>query len=55
MYPSLTAAKAAVIAVGEHIATFGLPSGICPIVFVFTGDGNGIFTANIFTFVDLIN
>ncbi|KAG2654521.1 hypothetical protein PVAP13_1NG520900 [Panicum virgatum] len=40
MYPSLAAAKAAVIAVGEEIATFGLPSGICPIVFVFTGVGN---------------
>lgn len=41
MYPSLAAAKAAVIAIGEEIATFGLPSGICPIVFVFTGTGNG--------------
>ncbi|KAM0851429.1 hypothetical protein ACQ4PT_052425 [Festuca glaucescens] len=41
MYPSLAAAKAAVIAVGEEIATFGLPSGILPIVFVFTGSGNG--------------
>ncbi|CAN6253034.1 unnamed protein product [Urochloa humidicola] len=40
MYPSLAAAKAAVIAIGEEIATFGLPSGICPIVFVFTGVGN---------------
>lgn len=40
MYPSLAAAKSAVIAVGEEIATFGLPSKICPIVFVFTGDGN---------------
>ncbi|CAD6249220.1 unnamed protein product [Miscanthus lutarioriparius] len=40
MYPSLAAAKAAVIAVAEEIATFGLPSGICPIVFVFTGVGN---------------
>ncbi|CAL4967339.1 unnamed protein product [Urochloa decumbens] len=40
MYTSLAAAKAAVIAVGEEIATFGLPSGICPIVFVFTGVGN---------------
>jgi alpha-aminoadipic semialdehyde synthase len=40
MYPSLAAAKAAVIAIGEEIATFGLPSGICPIVFVFTGTGN---------------
>ncbi|XP_047333740.1 alpha-aminoadipic semialdehyde synthase [Impatiens glandulifera] len=40
MYPSLAAAKAAVISVGEEIATFGLPSGICPLVFVFTGSGN---------------
>jgi alpha-aminoadipic semialdehyde synthase len=29
-----------VISVGEEIATFGLPSGICPLVFVFTGSGN---------------
>ncbi|RZR85633.1 hypothetical protein BHM03_00012651 [Ensete ventricosum] len=41
MYSSLAAAKAAVIAVGEEIATLGLPSGISPLVFVFTGDGNG--------------
>lgn len=41
MYPSLAAAKAAVISVGEEIATMGLPSGICPLVFVFTGSGNG--------------
>ncbi|XP_042486504.1 alpha-aminoadipic semialdehyde synthase [Macadamia integrifolia] len=40
MYSSLAAAKAAVIAVGEEIATLGLPSGICPLVFVFTGSGN---------------
>lgn len=42
MYPSLAAAKAAVISVGEEISTLGLPSGICPLVFVFTGAGNGI-------------
>lgn len=42
MYSSLAAAKAAVISVGEEIATIGLPSGICPLVFVFTGSGNGI-------------
>lgn len=42
MYSSLAAAKAAVISVGEEIATAGLPSGICPLVFVFTGSGNGI-------------
>lgn len=41
MYSSLAAAKAAVISVGEEIATIGLPSGICPLVFVFTGSGNG--------------
>ncbi|WOL08513.1 alpha-aminoadipic semialdehyde synthase [Canna indica] len=40
MYSSLAAAKAAVIAVGEEIATLGLPSRISPIVFVFTGNGN---------------
>ncbi|KAK9099643.1 hypothetical protein Syun_026688 [Stephania yunnanensis] len=40
MYTSLVAAKAAVIAVGEEIATLGLPPGICPLVFVFTGSGN---------------
>lgn len=40
MYSSLAAAKAAVIAVGEEIATLGLPSGISPVVFVFTGTGN---------------
>lgn len=40
MYPSLAAAKAAVIAVGEEIATQGLPLGLSPIVFVFVGTGN---------------
>ncbi|KAM5547089.1 alpha-aminoadipic semialdehyde synthase [Rosa sericea] len=40
MYSSLAAAKAAVISVGEEIATLGLPAGICPLVFVFTGSGN---------------
>ncbi|GAB2291553.1 hypothetical protein Dimus_025807 [Dionaea muscipula] len=40
MYPSLAAAKAAVISVGEEIATLGLPAGICPLVFIFTGSGN---------------
>lgn len=43
MYSSLAAAKAAVISVSEEIATIGLPSGISPIVFVFTGSGNGMF------------
>ncbi|KAM3741687.1 hypothetical protein ACB098_07G015600 [Castanea mollissima] len=40
MYPSLAAAKAAVISIGEEIATHGLPPGICPLVFIFTGSGN---------------
>ncbi|KAL6224334.1 hypothetical protein ACLB2K_003189 [Fragaria x ananassa] len=40
MYSSLAAAKAAVISVGEEIATLGLPAGICPLIFVFTGSGN---------------
>lgn len=40
MYSSLSAAKAAVIAVGEEISTSGLPSAISPLVFVFTGSGN---------------
>jgi hypothetical protein len=44
MYPSLAAAKAAVISVGEEIATLGLPSGICPLIFVFSGSGNGNFS-----------
>lgn len=42
MYTSLAAAKAAVSFLGEEIATHGLPSEICPLVFVFTGDGNGM-------------
>lgn len=42
MYSSLAAAKAAVISVGEEIATTGLPSRIFPLVFVFTGAGNGV-------------
>lgn len=46
MYSSLAAAKAAVISVGEEIATTGLPSGICPLVFVFTGSGNGKLESN---------
>ncbi|KAL8260783.1 hypothetical protein R6Q59_024832 [Mikania micrantha] len=32
MYPSLAAAKAAIVSVGEEIATTGLPSKICPLV-----------------------
>ncbi|KAL6010490.1 hypothetical protein ACLOJK_000923 [Asimina triloba] len=58
MYSSLAAAKAAVISVGEEIATLGLPSGISPIVFVFTGTGNvsqgaqEIFNLLPHTFVD---
>ncbi|GKB95846.1 hypothetical protein Tco_0981983 [Tanacetum coccineum] len=54
MYPSL----AAVVSVGEEIATAGLPSEICPLVFVFTGSGNvslgaqEIFRLLLHTFVD---
>ncbi|KAG8376284.1 hypothetical protein BUALT_Bualt09G0047200 [Buddleja alternifolia] len=40
MYSSLASAKAAVISVGEEIATMGLPATICPLVIVFTGAGN---------------
>ncbi|KAK6934630.1 Alanine dehydrogenase/pyridine nucleotide transhydrogenase, N-terminal [Dillenia turbinata] len=40
MYSSLVAAKAAVISVGEEIATLGLPAELCPLIFVFTGSGN---------------
>ncbi|KAL5853659.1 hypothetical protein ACOSQ3_008777 [Xanthoceras sorbifolium] len=40
MYSSLAAAKAAIMTVGEEIATSGLPAGICPLVFIFTGSGN---------------
>ncbi|KAJ4708727.1 Alpha-aminoadipic semialdehyde synthase [Melia azedarach] len=60
MYSSFTAAKAAVISVGDEIATEGLPSGICPLVFLFTGSGNASIAAQeIFkllphTFVDPI-
>lgn len=50
MYPSLAAAKAAVISVGEEISTQGLPLGICPLVFVFTGSGNGMLLLPIQSF-----
>lgn len=59
MYPSLAAAKAAVIAVGEEIAAQGLPHGLAPIVFVFVGSGNvsqgaqEIFKLLPHTFVDV--
>ncbi|XP_059634664.1 alpha-aminoadipic semialdehyde synthase isoform X2 [Cornus florida] len=58
MYSSLAAAKAAVISVGEEISSLGLPSEICPLVFVFTGSGNAslgaqeIFKLLPHTFVD---
>ncbi|KAL6274300.1 hypothetical protein ACE6H2_024992 [Prunus campanulata] len=52
MYTPLAAAKAAVISVGEEIATLGLPSGICLQIFVFTGSGNEIFKLLPHTFVD---
>ncbi|EEF46191.1 alpha-aminoadipic semialdehyde synthase [Ricinus communis] len=45
MYTSVAAAKAAVISVGEEIAANGLPPGICPLVFVFTGSGNASVAA----------
>lgn len=45
MYSSFAAAKAAIISVGEEIATEGLPSGICPLVFVFTGSGHASIAA----------
>lgn len=41
MYSSLSTAKAAVMAAGDEIANNGLGLGICPLVFVFTGSGNG--------------
>jgi alpha-aminoadipic semialdehyde synthase len=40
MYTSLKEAKQAVLAVGEEIKNAGLPLGICPLIFVFTGTGN---------------
>lgn len=54
MYTSLAAAKAAVISVGEEIATQGLPPEICPLVIVFTGSGNGIIYFNWLTFSKFI-
>ncbi|VFQ88724.1 unnamed protein product [Cuscuta campestris] len=45
MYTSVASAKSAVISVAEEIATHGLPSGICPIVFSFTGAGNASVAA----------
>jgi alpha-aminoadipic semialdehyde synthase len=40
MYPSLNTAKAAVIALGQEINRVGLPEGLHPMVFTFTGAGN---------------
>ncbi|XP_002975543.2 alpha-aminoadipic semialdehyde synthase [Selaginella moellendorffii] len=40
MYMSLSAAKAAVLMVGDAISSSGLPQELCPLVFVFTGSGN---------------
>eukprot|EP00897_Mesotaenium_endlicherianum_P005729 jgi/Mesen1/5184/ME000257S04454 len=40
MYTSLSAAKAAVLAVGDQISAVGLPAAVAPLVFVFTGTGN---------------
>ncbi|KAJ7522374.1 hypothetical protein O6H91_18G008500 [Diphasiastrum complanatum] len=39
MYSSLSAAKAAVVAVGDEISSGGLLPAICPLTFVFTGSG----------------
>lgn len=55
MYPSLAAAKAAIISVGEEIATEGLSSGICPLVFVFTGSGHGNASINLFNITLFLN
>ena len=41
MYASLSAAKAAVLQVGDEIRTNGLPSQVSPLVFIFTGSGKG--------------
>ena len=41
MYTSLSVAKQAVLAIGEEIKSSGLPPEICPLIFVFTGKGNG--------------
>lgn len=50
MYSTLAASKAAVISVAEEISSQGLPSGICPLVFVFTGSGNGTLSFHIILF-----
>ena len=42
-YSTVAAAKSAVISAGEEIESLGLPSEICPLVFVITGSGNGTF------------
>ncbi|KAF2304234.1 hypothetical protein GH714_028771 [Hevea brasiliensis] len=58
MYSSLAAAKAAVISVAEEISTLGLPSAICPLVFIFISSGKAsqgaqeIFKLLPHTFVD---
>eukprot|EP00899_Mesostigma_viride_P017439 jgi/Mesvir1/25697/Mv01893-RA.1 len=40
MYPSLSAAKGAIIAVGAEIERQGLPASISPLIFTFTSTGN---------------
>ncbi|KAL6297647.1 hypothetical protein ACE6H2_005789 [Prunus campanulata] len=40
MYSSVAAAKSSVISAGEEIESLGLPSEICPLVFVLTGSGH---------------
>ena len=49
MYASLSAAKAAVLQAGDEIRANGLPSQISPLVFIFTGSGNGKKHQNIFS------
>lgn len=41
MYTGLSVAKQAVLAAGEELKSSGLPPEICPLVFIFTGTGNG--------------
>ena len=49
MYASLSAAKAAVLQAGDEIRANGLPSQISPVVFIFTGSGNGKKHQNVFS------
>jgi len=40
MYPSLEAAKQALLSVGKEISEYGVPAAISPMTFIFTGTGN---------------